>query len=328
MHVGVGGTRVPLVQGEHETGRTGSGLEPAELREYVPGDTAEKIDWKATARLATPHVRTYETETDRPTVLVLDQRSHLAMGPAGETKLDYLREAAMSIAASTRQLGDPLGQLTIGDEGITSRIRPTSGSGTYTTIRRQLLELEPTLSPTNAQTGQTQYGPQAATPKESSDTQRDVHRQHSHSRTNPTNALEKLGTDNSRFTDQLKPFYENQTVYSTRIRNDPFSSAVESILNDRWGNALTVLCTDDSNPTELKTIVRLLRANGNTVLVLLAPTILFESGALVDAESAYDTYLSFETLRRNIDQLDGVSAFEIGPGDRLTSVLTAGGADK
>ncbi|MFB9808971.1 DUF58 domain-containing protein [Haladaptatus pallidirubidus] len=40
--------------GEHKHGKRGTGLEPAEVRQYVPGDTAQRIDWKVTARLSTP----------------------------------------------------------------------------------------------------------------------------------------------------------------------------------------------------------------------------------------------------------------------------------
>lgn len=145
VHVGEGGDRLASAYGEHEAGRQGSGLEPAELREYVPGDTADNIDWKATARLAAPHVREYEAETERRTLLVADHRGTLATGRPGETKLDYLREVALATAASTRELGDPLGLLAVGDAGVTGRIEPASSPRTYVSVRRRLLDLKTTV---------------------------------------------------------------------------------------------------------------------------------------------------------------------------------------
>ncbi|WP_197075928.1 DUF58 domain-containing protein [Halostagnicola sp. A56] len=257
IHIGAGGTRVSLVQGEHETGRVGSGLELAELREYTAGDSAGQIDWKATARLATPHVRTYKAETDRPTMIVIDHRDHLAMGPVGETKLDYLREIGLTIAASAQQLGDPLGYISVGNGGITSRIQPTTGVEAYTRIRRELLELEPSeLAVTTRSQRSTQTGLDTRTTEFTeleSRSQRGVS-------TSPDSALAVLTSREDEFARQLRPFYEKQIVYKTRIQTDPFATAVESVIVKPRRNTHMVLCTDDSNPSKLKATVRSARA--------------------------------------------------------------------
>nr|WP_156184231.1 hypothetical protein [Halostagnicola sp. A56] len=121
------------------------------------------------------------------------------------------------------------------------------------------------------------------------------------------------------------PTGQKQIVYKTRIQTDPFATAVESVIVKPRRNTHMVLCTDDSNPSKLKATVRSARANGTVVTVLLTPTVLFEADGLADAENAYESYHSFEKLRRDLNQLDGVSALEVGPGDRLTAVLAAGG---
>jgi len=69
VHVGEGGDRIAAGFGEHEAGRPGGDVEPAEVREYVPGDAVRQIDWKSTARLNQPHVREFEGNTDRETLL-------------------------------------------------------------------------------------------------------------------------------------------------------------------------------------------------------------------------------------------------------------------
>jgi hypothetical protein len=90
------------------------------------------------------------------------------------------------------------------------------------------------------------------------------------------------------------------------------------------GAVWTVILTDDSRPERLREAITVARRGGNRVLVFLAPSVLFESGGLADLEAAYDRYVDFEELRRDLAGLPGVSAFEVGPGDRLDAVLATG----
>ena len=50
------------------------------MRDYLPGDDIRSIDWKATARTGTPHVRVFTEERDRPALLVVDQRMSMFFG--------------------------------------------------------------------------------------------------------------------------------------------------------------------------------------------------------------------------------------------------------
>lgn len=311
LHVGEGGDRIATAYGEHDAGRLGSGLEPAELREYVPGDTADRIDWNATARLGTPYVREFDAETDRKTVLVVDHRHSLAEGPPEETKLDYLRELALALADSARRLGDPLGLVAIGDEGITDRFTPSTQPAQYTTIRRTLLELEPTASP---QTGRNGHAKPTAT---------QIRRQ-TKSLADVRHTLAALDGDDDEFARRLRPFYADRQIYLDRVSADPLYRAVQTTLARERGTMLTVICTDDASPTELLETVKLATRGGGTVLVFLAPTILYERGGLSDVQQAYDEYLEFEQFRRELARLDRVTALEVGPGDRLSAVLGAG----
>lgn len=54
--------------------RLGTRGHPAYAREYVPGDSLEQIDWKATARLGTTYIREFETATSQPEHLIVDHR--------------------------------------------------------------------------------------------------------------------------------------------------------------------------------------------------------------------------------------------------------------
>ncbi|UTF54833.1 DUF58 domain-containing protein [Natronosalvus rutilus] len=298
IHLGAGGDAVGLAYGEHLSERRGSGLEPVEIRQYAPGDTADHIDWKATARLGSPHVREYNVETDRRTLFVVDHRAPLGTGSRGETKLAYLREVALALAARSWRLGDPIGLVTVGDTGLTHRLDIAAASMTHRQLRRHLLTLEPTSRATRSQ--------------RSPGSTAGVRRQ----------ARTALGGDSSPFATQLRPFFAGRPQTGQAV-SSPLARALRTMLTDA-SPAWVVLCTDDNSPTDLRDAVAFARDRGAFVTVLLAPTVLYEPGGLGDLEAAYERYLEFETLRRDLARMDRVTALEVGPEDRLTTVLEAG----
>jgi len=82
-----------LLAGRHASRLRGRGLDFEELRHYRQGDDVRNIDWKATARLRSPHVRVFTEERERPVLLVLDQRSPMFFGS---------RRAMKSVASHVR----------------------------------------------------------------------------------------------------------------------------------------------------------------------------------------------------------------------------------
>lgn len=308
VHVGEGGDRLAAAYGEHDAGRHGSGIEPAELRQYIPGDAVNQIDWNATARLGEPHVREFEAETDRKTHLVVDHRPALSVGPPEESKLSYLREVALAVIESARELGDPLGLLTVDDEGITARLAPATTQQQYTTARKHLLELDATTADRSDQPVTASLLQRAAV-KTGSDIQQ---------------SLTELERGDGPFERTIRPFYADGKRYRERIRREPLYEGVRRTFAAERGPALTVLCTDDSAPAEVRETVKLARREGGSVLVLLAPTVLYEVGALADVERAYERYVEFEQFRRDLAGTDSVTALEVAPGDRLATVLATG----
>ncbi|AGB33755.1 hypothetical protein C488_15727 [Natrinema pellirubrum DSM 15624] len=325
LHVGEGGDRIAASYGTHGTERSGSGIELAELREYVPGDTGKQIAWKATARYGTPYVREYEAETDRRTLLVVDHRAALGTGSRTETKLDSLREVALAIAGTARRLNDPLGLVTVGDEGITGRIGLASPAVTHGTVRRQLLDLEPTAvtEPPETTVSGRDNSPSPRRPPDSSTTRIRGRKPNAATPGDIQQSFSDLGKGDDAFARMLRPFYADQRVYRERVSEDPLFDAVRTGTTNAQGRLWTVICTDDSRPAELRETVSLARRKGD-VLVLLAPTVLYEPGGLADIERAYDRYVSFEEFRRELSAFDNVTALEVGPADRLAAILEAG----
>ena len=86
-------------QGGQRSNVRANGLEFAERREYVNGDDARKIDWKAFARNRSLSVRTYEEERDVRVYVLVDVSKSMTRG--APPKL----EVARRIAASFGYLG-------------------------------------------------------------------------------------------------------------------------------------------------------------------------------------------------------------------------------
>lgn len=300
VHVGQGGQRVAAAYGEHTTERGGAGLVPQEIRQYVAGDTLDHIDWKATARFGAPHVREFEAQTDRQTILVVDHREAMDVGPAGATMLAYAREVALGYARVTEELGDPLGLYAVGDEGVTTVTTPTTAAQGYRMVREALYDLEPTRA---------EHVPDAPV-----------------DRARPAAARaagQRLAREDSAFAQTLAPFLTDAGAYLHRVEGDLLFGAVERLRAEVGGDRWTILVTHDSDPTRVREAVRLARRGDDHVLVFLTPRVLFEEGALADTEAAYDRYADFEEFRKELDRLDRVTVFEVGPGDRVDALLAA-----
>lgn len=296
IHVGEGGTAIAATFGEHTAGRHGPGFDPAELRQYVPGDAASRIDWKATARLGHPHTREYEAETDRMTVLLVDHRSVMGSGETGASKLDYARHVALAFVDSARAFADPIVLYTVGDDGLTSR-HPQSGSAdAYATVRSRLHELQPTVPAGR-------NGPRGQRPATARRMAAD------------------LADDRTVFGTTLHPYFDDTTAYVQRIAKDPLFRVVRSHLGRLRGTVWTVIFTDDTDRVGIREAVKIASRGNGHALVFLTPSVLFEPDGLADAEAAYERYVDFEAFRRELAGLERVSAFEVGPRDRVEAIL-------
>jgi uncharacterized protein (DUF58 family) len=300
VHVGEGGEQVAGAFGEHATGKHGPGLVPSDLREYVAGDPADSIDWKATARLQEPHVRQYDVEVDLETALLLDHRASMAEGRAGRRKLDFGRAVALGYLSAAARDDEAVGLYAVGDEGLTERDPPDTGSGHYERLRVRIHDLDPT-------TGD-QSGPDAGWPPGEA-----------------RRAAQHLAGDDAAFTSVIRPFLGDREQYVSRIDGDPLYRAVRSQIRSLNGTAVTVLITDDSRPAEVREAVELATRGDDSVVAFLLPSVLFEPGGMADLDAAYERYVQFEEFRRELASLPRVSAFEVAPGDRIDALLAARG---
>lgn len=297
MHVGEGGAPIATAYGEHAGGQQGSGITPAEIREYTPGDLVSRIDWKATARLGDLYVREFEAESELEIAIILDHRSALGEEAHRGSKFDFLRQFALAYTAEARDLHDPLGLVGIGDEGVTVFERPGTRDATYTHIRRLLLELEPT-KPTD--TGE--RVPDSAT-------------------TEARERALRLDADTA-FGQRLGPFLDRRPRYVERVKDRPLFAGTRLLVDQLPQNRLCLFLSDDTHRTELREAVKLAARGDGRVMVFLTPSTLFEPAGLADMDRAYQGYVDFEEYRRDLDAIEGVRAFEIAPEDRVAAVLS------
>ena len=112
-----------LLAGRHASRLRGRGLNFEELRHYFEGDDTRTIDWLATARRGSPHVRVYSEERDRPVLLLVDQRRSMFFGSRKAMKSVAAAEAAALAAWRVTSLGDRVGAIVFGDTEMVE-VRP------------------------------------------------------------------------------------------------------------------------------------------------------------------------------------------------------------
>lgn len=101
----------------------GEGIEPGEIRPFVPGDQIRHVNWRATLRLGDLHVTQHHRERNADVILMLDTLS--AVGPEGATVLDIAVRGAASIAAAYLARKDRVGLIEYG--GVLRWVKPASG---------------------------------------------------------------------------------------------------------------------------------------------------------------------------------------------------------
>ena len=294
LHVGRGGDQAQSVYGQHPTDRSGPGITTRELRQYTPGDDIQAIDWKATARLGETYVRETEGETDRQLLLVVDHRDRMSLGRDGETMLEYAREVGLGIADGAAAIDDPLGLWTVGDHGITTTVPPNTTARTYTQIKTSLYDLLPTND--------------AGTPV-------------TRTANNARQIADRLEGDTDSFGQTVAAYLDETQPYVRRIRDDPLVETIREVRTRHGSEGWITIITDDTDPTRLREAVKIATRGGSYAMVFITPQCLFEPTTLTDLDDAYDRYLAFEELRRELDGAPRVTAFEVAPGDRLDAVL-------
>lgn len=100
----------------HRSPHRGSSLEFAEYRKYVPGDDTRRLDWRAYGRSDRYYIKEFEADTNLRLCLIVDTSGSMNYSNGVQTKLDYARRIAGSLAFLASQQGDAVGLYCAGKE--------------------------------------------------------------------------------------------------------------------------------------------------------------------------------------------------------------------
>ncbi|WP_161569990.1 DUF58 domain-containing protein [Salinigranum halophilum] len=305
IHVGAGGDTLRGMFGSHQEESQGTrGDDFADLREYQPTDSVRRIDWKTTARLDTPHVREYEAEREQLTRLVLDARSTLTAGDSARTKLDYLREVALSILRNTERADDPVALTIVDDNGIRTITDAASTVDHYRRLRETLLALGSEQQTRHRRTVTAETGPADA---QAASTQLTA-------RTGPLTTFELT----------LMPYFSRTGSYVAQVSADPLFTAVQQHVGEVSSGTWTVLLTDDTERGRVVETMKLATRGSHRATAFVTPSVLFEPRGVSDVESAYERLVDFEEFRKRLHRIPRANAYEVAPDGRLRAVLAQG----
>jgi uncharacterized protein (DUF58 family) len=101
----------------------GSGLEYAQSRVYLPGDSIKLIDWRVSARTGKYFVKEYQEPRQIPLVILLDTSSSMCVSSLRLSKYAWAVRIAAGIALAAQSRLTPVGLVTCGQREM--RIAPT-----------------------------------------------------------------------------------------------------------------------------------------------------------------------------------------------------------
>lgn len=128
--------RTQTFVGNYVSRAQGEGIEPGDVRPFIPGDQVRHVNWRATLRLGALHVTQHHRERNADVVLLLDTLSEV--GPPGDTVVDRAARGAAALAAAYLARKDRVGLVEYG--GQLRWVRPGSGRAHFQRLADALLE--------------------------------------------------------------------------------------------------------------------------------------------------------------------------------------------
>ncbi len=101
----------------------GSGLEYAQSRVYLPGDSVKLIDWKVTARAGKAYVKEYQEPRQVPLYILLDTSASMCVSSRRLSKYAWAVRIAAAVALAAQGRLTPVGLVACGEREV--RIPPT-----------------------------------------------------------------------------------------------------------------------------------------------------------------------------------------------------------
>lgn len=124
--------------GQYRSAFRGTGLIYTDIRAYQPGDDVRHIHWKATARIGTVYVKSYEEDRQLRVLLAVDTSASMRSPHATEAFAKALEFSSL-VGALTQRGNDQLGLFRFG-ASVDGFLPPKSGRRRSSQILSQLLK--------------------------------------------------------------------------------------------------------------------------------------------------------------------------------------------
>ena len=126
--------------GPRQPRQIGKGREFEKLRDYLPGDGFDEIDWKATARRGKPVTRVFRVERTQEIYVLIDAARLSGRLVAGQTMLERYLTAGLILGDTAQREGDRFGLITYSDQ-VHRFLRASSGAPHFGLCRDSLVSL-------------------------------------------------------------------------------------------------------------------------------------------------------------------------------------------
>jgi uncharacterized protein (DUF58 family) len=145
-HFSIRPRRTKSWPGEIAARRTGTGMDFYNIRRFLPGESARRINWRASARHGLAEedgllVNEYMAELGAEVIVVVDAGRTLEVESSRDPVITYSAKAALSISERLLHDRNRVGLLTTGANP--RRIAPAYGKRQFDRIAMSLLQLEP-----------------------------------------------------------------------------------------------------------------------------------------------------------------------------------------
>lgn len=136
--------RVAKTAGLRSARMIGHGTEFEALREYGVNDDFRRIDWRATARMQRPIVRTYRVERDQSVLVLLDNGRQMAGQVEGFPRVEHAMDAVLALCTVVSGMGDRCGLVAF-DSEVRAIVPPDRRVGQVARFTRAIFDLQPQL---------------------------------------------------------------------------------------------------------------------------------------------------------------------------------------
>ena len=131
-----------MMAGNYRSVFRGFGMEFEEVREYVPGDEVKNIDWKVSARMGRPYIKTYREERELVIMLLIDMSASGLFGTKEFKKNEIAAQVASILAFNAIRNNDKVGAILFTDH-VEKYIPPKKGTSHVWRVIKEIFDFNP-----------------------------------------------------------------------------------------------------------------------------------------------------------------------------------------